>query len=228
LVPEILLHVASDFVGLWEKIAALTGDPDAPLPFWATAWPGGQAVARYVLDRPVEVAGHRLLDLASGSGLCAIAANLAAADDVTAVDVDLVAGQAILLNAAANNVHVRVREEDILFRELPEVDVILAGDVCYEREMAPRVLDWLRRAHERGTRVLIGDPMRAYFPVGDLVRLASYEVPISLDLEDRRSKLTGVYTFGSDFGSVVGRVLDEGPAPILESARPPRPRIDRS
>lgn len=195
LVPEIQLHVAQDFVGLWETIAALTGNPDAPLPFWAAAWPGGQAIARYVLDRPLEIAGARVVDLASGSGLCAIAASMVGACDVTAFEIDVVAGQSILLNADANNAQVNVRLEDIITQETPEADVIMAGDVFYERDMAPRVLGWLKRAHDRGSKVLIGDPGRPYFPAGELNRLASYEVPTYLELEDRHRKLTGVYTF---------------------------------
>jgi predicted nicotinamide N-methyase len=201
-VPEILLHIAPDFVGLWEQVAAVLGDSDAPLPFWAAAWPGGQAIARYVLDRPSFIAGGRVLDLASGSGVCAIAAALAGADDVFAVDVDLVAGHAIHLNVAANNVRVGVRQEDIISEQPPEVDVILGGDVFYEREMAPRMLGWLRRAHVQGAKVLIGDPGRAYFPLDEMSRLCSYDVPTSLFLEGRQSKLTGVYTFASDSGAL--------------------------
>jgi predicted nicotinamide N-methyase len=186
LVPEIALHLCDDIVSLWK----LTGEDDPP-PFWAVAWLGGQALARYVLDHPDEVRGLRVLDLGSGSGLVAIAARLAGAADVLAADIDPYCVTAIAVNAAANDVELRVTVDDLLEGEPPDVDVVLAGDVWYEREMAERVMAWLSRS---SARVLLGDPGRAYLPQDGWVELASYDVATTRDLEGVESKRVRVFS----------------------------------
>ena len=175
LVPEIALHLAEDIEALWRVVGE-----DGPPPYWAFAWLGGQALARYVLDHPAEVAGQRVLDLATGSGLVALAAAQAGAVAVTAVDIDPLSAAAVRLNAALNDVPVDVVLADLLTGEPPDVDVILAGDVCYDRDMTPRVLGWLSRFEGR---VLLGDPGRDYLPRTGLVELASYDVPTTRALE---------------------------------------------
>jgi len=177
-------------------VQAELADDTLPPPFWAFAWLGGQAVARYLLDTPAEVAGRRVLDLATGSGLCALAARRAGADAVTAVDVDPVAVTAAGLNAAANGLTVTVRLDDVLDRPAPDVDVVLAGDVFYDAAMSERVLPWLLEAARRGVRVLVGDPGRHYLPRAVLVELASYEVPTTRDLEGADVRTARVYAVG--------------------------------
>jgi predicted nicotinamide N-methyase len=186
IVPEVGLHVVDDLVGLWK----VTGE-DAPPPFWAVAWLGGQALSRYVLDHPAVVAGKRVLDLGSGSGLVAIAARLAGAEHVLAADIDPYCVDVIALNAALSGVAVDVTTEDLLEREPPDVDVILAGDVWYEREMAERVMRWLSGCP---ATVLLGDPGRAYLPRDGWVELAAYDVPTTRDLEGVMSKRVKVFT----------------------------------
>ena len=185
-VPEVQLHLVEDIVSLWK----LTGEDDPP-PFWAIAWLGGQALARYLLDVPGEVAGRRVLDLGSGSGFVAIAAKLAGAAHVLAADIDPFCIQAIALNAAANDVTVDVTVDDLLGDEPPDVDVVLAGDVWYEREMAQQVMAWLGRS---GARVLLGDPGRAYLPQEGWVELAAYDIPTTRDLEGVESKRVRVFS----------------------------------
>ena len=191
--PEILLHVADDATGLWRKTEEELGAIGLPPPFWAFAWAGGQALARYVLDNPETVRGARILDFASGSGLVAIAAARAGAASVEAADIDALAIAALLLNARANGVTLVARDEDLLGRD-EGWDVVLAGDICYERDTAARVAAWLRKLHARGARILIGDPGRSYLPP-DLERIASYEVPVTRDLEDAEIKRVGVWRF---------------------------------
>jgi predicted nicotinamide N-methyase len=194
-VPELHLYVADEIIPLWSTLDAEVGGKGTPPPFWAFAWAGGQALARYVLDRPHVVIGKRVLDFAAGSGICAIAAMKAGASEGTAVDIDPFSAEAIALNAAANGVLLSVWQHDLVHDDPPDIDLMVAGDVCYEEPMAVRVLPWLRRVHGHGIHVLIGDPGRAYFPMTDVVRLAEYDVPTSLDLEDSEMKRTGVYTF---------------------------------
>jgi predicted nicotinamide N-methyase len=181
-VPEVRLHLARDLTALWARTEAELGRPGLEPPFWATAWAGGRALARYLLDSPDSVAGRSVLDLGSGSGLCAIAAALAGGT-VTAADVDDLSLAAIALNAAANGVSVRRVHRDLLAAEPPDVDVIVAGDVWYERTMSARMLAWLRSARRRGSRVLLGDPGRAYLPEEGLRPVARYPVTADLDLE---------------------------------------------
>jgi predicted nicotinamide N-methyase len=190
---SIRLHLADEVLPLWHATQLETGDPDAPLPFWAFAWGGGLALACYVRDHPTVVAGRRVLDLASGSGVCAIAALGARAAEATGVDVDPFAAAAIGLNARANGHRIAVVRRDILDDEPPDVDVVLAGDTWYEASLAARVLPWLRRARARGIDVLVGDPGRRYLPLGSLVEIASYEVRTTTELEDLDRKRAAVY-----------------------------------
>lgn len=182
LVPEITLRLADDPIALWEQ----TGEEP---PFWAFAWAGGQALARYVLDHPELVAGKRVLDVASGSGLVAIAAARAGATSVTAVDIDPLAMSAIEINARANDVDVTAECEDIL-DETVTADVVLAGDVCYDKPMAARMLAFLGRAN---AVVLVGDPGRAHFPQTGFTALATYPVPATNALEGDDITVTTVW-----------------------------------
>jgi predicted nicotinamide N-methyase len=196
-VPEIQLYLADEIIPLWRSLDATERSEGTPPPFWAFVWAGGQALARYLLDKPHEVAGKTILDFAAGSGICAIAAMKAGAAKVIAVDIDPFSVDVVALNAGANGVQVEVWERDLLSSDPPDVDLILAGDVCYEAPMAARVLPWLRTVHAHGIQVLLGDPGRAYFPRPEVVCLAEYDVPTSRDLEDAETKHTGVYRFRS-------------------------------
>jgi predicted nicotinamide N-methyase len=176
LVPEVQLHVADDVVGLWEAMETEGGGAGQDPPFWAAAWPGGQALARYVLDHPEAVAGRRVLDLGAGSGLVAVAALLAGARGVLASDVDPYSHAAVVLNSELNGVSGIELAGDVLADELPDVEVVLAGDVCYDREMTARVLPFLGAAWLGGASVFLGDPGRAYVPSEGLVEQAVYDV----------------------------------------------------
>ena len=192
-VPETRLHLADDVIDLWECTQEALDCLSLPPPFWAFAWAGGQALARYLLDHPVEVEGRDVLDLASGSGLVAIAAAMAGAAPVTASDVDLFAVAAIALNAEANGVAVAGTMEDVLDGDGGGVDVVLAGDVFYERSMADRVLGFLERARARGASVLVGDVGRAFLPRERFVAVATYEIPVARALEDADIKSSMVW-----------------------------------
>ncbi|MEW6641272.1 MAG: methyltransferase [Pseudomonadota bacterium] len=195
LVPEIALHVADEAVPLWTKTEDELGEAGLPPPFWAFAWAGGQALARYVLDHPQAVAGRDVLDLASGSGLVAIAAMKAGARSVHAADIDSFALAAIALNAQANAVAVTTGDGDVLAgATCPTVQTILAGDIFYERDTAERALAFLAEQAARGATVLIGDPGRSYLPKDRLRRLADYRVPVTRELEDAEIKHTAVWT----------------------------------
>ena len=187
LVPEVTLRVASDVVALWEAIEAERGTAPTDPPFWAAAWPGGQALARHVLDRPDLVAGRSVLDLGSGSGLVAVAAALAGASRVTASDVDPFSHAAIAVNAEGNGIPPVEVLGDVLGEEPPVVDVVLAGDVCYDRVMSDRVLPWLEAARARGAEVFLGDPGRPYVPVDRLERVATFDVPDTEGPQVRRT-----------------------------------------
>jgi predicted nicotinamide N-methyase len=191
-VPEVRLHLADEAITLWERTESEHGE-QLPPPFWAFAWAGGQALARYVLDRPDLVRGRSVFDLAAGSGLVAIAAARAGASTVTANEIDPLAAAAIALNAAANDVAVAVTLADVLDGDAEGADVVLAGDVFYSRPMTERVLPFLQRARTRGARVLVGDPGRAYLPRGSFTALASYDVPVTQDLESTEVKKTTVW-----------------------------------
>jgi predicted nicotinamide N-methyase len=192
--PELALHLADEIMPIWRMTEEGLAEIGLPPPFWAFAWAGGQALARYILDHPQEVAGKRVIDFASGSGIVAIAAMKAGAGHVLAADIDPFCAAALALNSDANVVRTEFTDQDLLDAPPPDVDVILAGDICYEKPLAQRVMDWLAAAHIRGTRVLIGDPGRSYFPRVGLEKLAEYEVPTTRELEDREIKKTAVWT----------------------------------
>jgi predicted nicotinamide N-methyase len=195
LVPEISLHVADEAVPLWSKTEEELGEAGLPPPFWAFAWAGGQALARYVLDHREHVAGQTVLDLASGSGLVAIAAMKAGATRVIGYDIDAFARVAIGINATDNGVVVEARSDDLLGAAIaPEAQTILAGDIFYERDTAERAYAYLSGQAARGTTVLIGDPGRSYLPKDKLRKLAEYKVPVTRDLEDAEIKNTAVWT----------------------------------
>jgi predicted nicotinamide N-methyase len=192
-VPGIRLYLAADIYTLWEQTERELGGREAPPPFWAFVWPGGQALARYLLEHPETVAGRTVLDLGSGSGLTAIAAALAGAAAVTASELDPFAVRAIGLNAATNQVAVEVTG-DVLDGDGQDAEVILAGDIWYERHLADRALGLLLRAAQRGALVLAGDVGRAFLPRDQLRPLASYRLRVSADLEDKPVKDVQILT----------------------------------
>jgi predicted nicotinamide N-methyase len=188
LVPELRLHLATEIAPIWQATEESLARGAVPPPFWAFAWAGGQALARYLLDHPGEVAGRFLLDFGSGSGVVAIAAARAGAARVVAAEIDHFAAAAIAENAALNGVEVTVTTSDVLDTADPCWEAVTAGDVCYEQPMADRAAAWLRRLAGSGCLVLLGDPGRAYLPTGGLRERARYRVPTSRDLEDRESR----------------------------------------
>ncbi|KQP72445.1 nicotinamide N-methyase [Methylobacterium sp. Leaf111] len=196
--PEIVLHVADEATELWQKTEDELEAIGLPPPFWAFAWAGGQALARYILDNPGLVAGRRVLDFASGSGLVAIAAARSGADHVTASDLDPFAIPAIGLNAAANGVagQIEAVSRDLIGTD-PGSAVVLAADIFYERDLAARVTAWLSGLHAGGAIVLVGDPGRSYLPRDRLTELATYTVPVSRSLEDAELKRSSVWRFSA-------------------------------
>ncbi|MCC7168263.1 MAG: methyltransferase [Rhodospirillales bacterium] len=193
LCPGLKLHLATQVTPLWEATEASLAASGLAPPYWAFAWPGGQAIARYVLDHPDRVRGKTVLDFAAGSGLGAIAAAWAGAARVVAAEIDPFARAAIGLNALANGVVVETPLADALADARADWPVVLAGDVCYERPMAERVFAWLSGIAGRGGLVLMADPGRAYLPKAGLREVARYTVPTSRELEDRESRETVVY-----------------------------------
>lgn len=192
LVPEISLHLAVDAIVWWARMEA-EAKSAVSTPYWASAWAGGQAVARYVLDHPEVAQGKRVLDLAAGSGLAAIAAGMAGADEVVANDIDPYAMAAITLNARANGVDVTGRQGDLLDGDGEGAELVLAGDVFYGDELAKRMLPFLKRAADRGARVLIGDPGRAFLPEAQLTLVASYDAEDALTFIDAQLSQIDVY-----------------------------------
>jgi predicted nicotinamide N-methyase len=190
---ELRLHLADEVYALWHAVQVETNDPDAALPYWAFAWGGGLAIGRYLREHPEIVDGRRVFDLASGSGIGAIAAMRAGATEASGTDIDPFALAAIRLNARANACRVTVIGRDVLDEPPPEANVILAGDCWYDAELARRVLPWLQRARDRGIEVLVGDPGRAYLPVDDLRELAAFEVRTTSELEDLDRTTARVY-----------------------------------
>jgi predicted nicotinamide N-methyase len=190
-VPEVRLHLAEDAILCWARMEAEAGTA-LPPPFWASAWAGGQAVARYVLDHPESVAGRKVLDLATGSGLIAIAAGLAGASAVTANDIDPYALAAITLNAKVNGVAVTANYGDLLDGDGGDAEVVLAGDVFYSKSMAARILRFLERVAARGARVLVGDPGRPFLPTDRLETVATYQLPMGDALADAEISRTDV------------------------------------
>ena len=191
--PELQLRLADEITPIWRMTEEELGEIGLPPPFWAFAWAGGQALARYLLDHPEAVAGERVVDFASGSGIVAIAAMKAGAAGVLAADIDAFCGAALSLNAEANGVIAGFTDRDLLDAPPPAVDLIVAGDICYEKPLAERVMTWLRAARAAGAEVLIGDPGRTYFPKTGLEQLAEYQVPTTRELEDMEVKRTRVW-----------------------------------
>ncbi len=197
LVPEIRLYLSTEVTPLWHATADLLDDAGIEPPFWAFAWPGGQAVARYILDHPELVAGRSVLDFASGSGIAAIAAARAGAASVTASDTDPLAVAAIGMNAVLNDVTVEACAEDLTATaSRSDWDVAIAGDVFYDRAMAAAVAPFLFDLAGRGVEVLAGDPGRTYLPAAGLCRVAAYDVPTSLELEAGERLSTTIWRIG--------------------------------
>jgi predicted nicotinamide N-methyase len=193
LVPEICLHLAEESLPIWRKTEEELGEMNVPPPYWAFAWAGGQALARHLLDNRVLVANKRVLDLGAGSGLVAIAARMADAAHVLAADIDAMALLAIGLNAQANGVTVETTAADLLGSEPAPFDVVLVGDLFYERTLAEQVLAFITQAQNAGADILVGDPRRNYFPKDRFAEIADYGVPVTRELEDADIKRTAVW-----------------------------------
>ncbi len=193
LVPEIRLHLAEESLPIWQKTEEELGAINVPPPYWAFAWAGGQALARYVLDNAMLFQGRRVLDLGSGSGLTAIAAMKAGAATCLANDIDAISIAAVRLNAEANGATIEVSDADLLEAAPGAFDVILVGDLFYERQLADRVLAFVMAAKAKGALSLIGDPQRNYFPKGRFEKAADYEVAVTRELEDQLIKRTAVW-----------------------------------
>lgn len=191
-VPEIQLYLADDAVALWQLTEEQLGELGLPPPFWAFAWAGGQALARYVLDNAEIVRGKTVLDVASGSGLVAIAAMKAGAASALAIDIDSFAAHAAMLNAALNQVEIQTSDADPVGKPT-DADIILVGDLFYDRDLAPRVLAWLIEQQAAGKTVLIGDPGRTYLPRDKLEQIAAYDIPVTRALEDAEIKRAAVW-----------------------------------
>ncbi len=199
LVPELCLYLASEITPVWlASEAFLRANAMAP-PFWAFAWPGGQALARYILDNPGQVAGRRVLDFAAGCGIAALAAARAGAACVQAADIDPLAIASVALNAAANGVSVAGVCADLV-GAAGQWDIVMCGDVCYEAPMTRHILPWLLGLAAAGATVWLADPGRAYLPRNSLVEIACYVVPTSLELEDREVRHTVLYQLNEKTG----------------------------
>ncbi len=193
LVPEIQLHLAEESLPIWRKTEEELGEMGLPPPYWAFAWAGGQALARYILDHPAELAAKRVLDIGAGSGIAAIAAAKAGASKIAAADIDALAVAAMDINAAANDVTLTATTDDWLSLDAPQGDILLVGDLFYERELAERVMAFIRRKAADGARVLVGDPRRSYFPKDTFAAIAHYDVPVTRELEDAEIKRAAVW-----------------------------------
>jgi predicted nicotinamide N-methyase len=193
LVPEVRLHLAEESLPIWQKTEEELGRINVPPPWWAFAWAGGQALARYVLDNAALVAGRSVLDLGAGSGLAGIAAMKAGAAQTLAADTDPFSLAAIALNAGANEVALEATDRDLLGTEPGPFEAVLVGDLFYERPLAERVLRFLEATRSQGAAVLVGDPCRSYFPRDCFVQVAEYSVPVTRDLEDAEIKHTRVW-----------------------------------
>ncbi len=193
LVPELLLHLAMESLPIWQKTEDELGEMNVPPPYWAFAWAGGQALARYILDHPEVVAGRHILDLGTGSGLTALAPMRAGAASALAADIDRLALIATRLNAEANGVAVEMTADDVLSRPPRSFDVVLVGDLFYERQLADKVLAYIDAIRAMGALVLIGDPRRNYFPRDRFKLIAEYRVPVTRELEDSEIKRTAVW-----------------------------------
>jgi predicted nicotinamide N-methyase len=193
LVPEMLLHLAAESLPIWQKTEDELGEINLPPPYWAFAWAGGQAVGRYLIDHPEICRGQSVLDLGSGSGISAIAAAKTGALSVVAADIDKVALAACALNARANAADLKITGADLLAEPPRGEDIVIVGDLFYERQLADRVVAYIAEAKARGSAVFIGDPQRSYFPEGRYTRLAEYQVPVTRELEDAEIKRTAVW-----------------------------------
>jgi predicted nicotinamide N-methyase len=193
LVPEIRLHLAEESLPIWRKTEEELGEMGLPPPYWAFAWAGGQALARYVLDHGDRIEGRTVIDIGAGSGLSAIAAAKVGASRVDASDIDAIAVAAMGLNATANDVSIMATTDDWLGDAPPAADVVLVGDLFYERPLAERVMAFVQAAAARGSLVLVGDPRRNYFPTDALVPVAQFEVPVTRELEDAEIKRAAVW-----------------------------------
>jgi len=193
LCPELKLYLASEITPLWHATETYLEENNIPPPYWAFPWAGGQALTRYVLDHPDLVAGKHVLDFAAGSGMSAVAAALGGAAQVDANEIDPISATVMGMNADLNEVKLNIVIRDLTGEDACPWDVVIAGDVCYERPMAERIFPWLKRLAKQGATVLLADPGRAYLPSTGLMKLASYIVPTSLELEDRTSRETLVY-----------------------------------
>jgi predicted nicotinamide N-methyase len=193
-VPEIRLYLAQDAFDLWEDVEAEVGKAGLAPPFWAFAWAGGQALARYILDNPGIVAGKHVLDLAAGCGVVAIAAAQAGAARVVANEIDQFAIDAITLNAEANDVTIETVLGDMVDGDADGADIVLAGDIFYDKAMTARMMPFIGRLRARGATVLVGDPGRAHLPREKFRELVRYEVPVPRALEDAEVKTTIVFT----------------------------------
>ncbi len=193
LVPEVKLHLAHEALPIWQKTEEELGALGLPPPFWAFAWAGGQALSRHILDEPETVRRKTILDLASGSGLVGIAALKAGARSVIAADIDTFSASAIAINAMLNDVEMTITTADLLASPPHRIDVILVGDLFYEKSLAERVFNWLLTAQNQGTEVYIGDPGRSYLPKDKLHAVATYSVPVTRELEDSEIKKTSVW-----------------------------------
>ena len=192
--PELVLHLADEITPLWKLTEEALEEIGLPPPFWAFAWAGGQALARYVLDHPEIVRGKTVIDFATGSGIVAVAAMKAGAKSVLAADIDVFCEAAVAMNAQANSVEITFTDRNLLDAPPPPAEVLLAGDICYEGPMAAAVMAWLAQGRAAGATVLVGDPGRTYFPKDGLEKLAEYQVPTTRELEDLAIKRTSVWT----------------------------------
>ena len=193
LVPEVKLHLATEIVPIWQMTEEELEKSGLPPPFWAFAWAGGQALARYILDNPEVSSGRNVLDFGAGSGLIGIAAAKAGAKSVVSADIDEFAVEAIALNAKTNGVQIEATAENLVGVENRGWDVVLVGDMCYERPLAERIEAWLRRLAGEGVTVLIGDPGRTYLPKTGLEKIVSYAVMTTRELEDTDVRNTSVW-----------------------------------
>jgi predicted nicotinamide N-methyase len=195
MVPEFRLWLATEYVPIWQATETWLQEHNVDPPYWAFCWPGGQAIARYLLDHPEAVRGKRVIDFAAGSGVSSMAAARAGAASTLANDIDALSLVAARLNAEANGLAVGVNADDWLAgpEGMPDADVVIAGDVCYERDMSARALAWLRGHARAGRLVLLGDPGRNYFSAQGLDERARYEIPTSLQLENRGMRETVVW-----------------------------------
>ena len=194
-VPEITLQLATQITPLWQLTEERLRGGYLPPPFWAFAWPGGQGLARYILDNPYVVKGKRVLDFAAGCGIAAIAAAKAGADISMADDIDLLAQAAVLINAEHNGVKIEIHRVLDMDKPFTGADIIILGDVCYQQAMSTTIMRWLTLCLGKGVRILIADPGRAYVPKDGMKGLARYTVPTMLELEDQKTREVVVWEF---------------------------------